>query len=71
MIAPSGVCVIQMSYSGSPAAIHDGMPLKYSTDRSNTLAPVERGRGSRADSSGVIQFSRPISSSGPTGSGRP
>ena len=39
MIAPSGVCVIQMSYSGSPAAIHDGMPLKYSTDRSNTCRP--------------------------------
>ena len=44
MTAPSGVCVIQMSYSGSPAAIHDGMPLKYSTDMSKTCRPSSRPR---------------------------
>src|SRR5581483_1385254 len=55
-----------MPYGGSPAATHDGMPMKYSTFRSNTCAPFRCSRIARFVS-GVIQFSRPISSSGPHG----
>ena len=63
---PCGVCVIQMPYGGSPAATHDGMPMKYSTLRSKRWPPSRCSRIARFVS-GVIQFSRPISSSGPQG----
>ncbi len=39
LIDPCGVCVIQMPYPGSPAATHDGIPMKYSTLRSKTCLP--------------------------------
>ena len=63
---PSGVCVIQIPYGGSPAATHDGIPMKYSTLRSKRWPPSRCSRIARFVS-GVIQFSRPISSSGPQG----
>src|SRR3954449_13119044 len=63
---PSGVCVIQIPYGGSPAATQDGMPTKYSTLRSNRCAPSRCSRIARFVS-GVIQLRRPISSSGPHG----
>src|SRR5262249_46302930 len=63
---PSGVWVIQMPYGGSPAATQDGMPMKYSTFRSNTWLPSRCSRIARFVSF-VIQFSRPISSRVPQG----
>ena len=66
LIDPCGVCVIQIPYGGSPAATQDGMPMKYSTLRSNTWLPSRCSRIARFVS-GVIQFRRPISSSGPHG----
>ena len=66
MTEPCGVCVIQMPYPGSPAATHDGIPMKYSTLRSKTWLPSRCPRIA-AFVSGVIQFRRPISSSGPHG----
>src|SRR4249919_3674187 len=63
---PCGVWVIQIPYGGSPAATHDGMPMKYSTFRSKRCEPSRCSRIARFVS-GVIQFSRPISSSGPHG----
>ena len=63
---PCGVCVIQISYFGSPAASQDGMPMKYSTLRSKTWLPSRCSRIALFVS-GVIQFRRPISSSGPQG----
>src|SRR5919197_2944760 len=66
LIEPCGVCVIQMPYGGSPAATHDGIPMKYSTFRSKTWRPSRCSRIVRFVS-GVIQLSRPISSSGPHG----
>ncbi len=66
MTEPCGVCVIQMPYPGSPAATHDGIPMKYSTLRSKTWLPSRCPRIA-AFVSGVIQLRRPISSSGPHG----
>src|SRR5512134_4001561 len=63
---PCGVCVIQMPYGGSPAATQDGMPMKYSTLRSNTCRPSRWSRTAAVDS-GVTQLRRPISSSSPQG----
>src|SRR5262245_56808057 len=63
---PSGVCVIQIPYGGSPAATHDGIPMKYSTFMSNTWLPSRWSRIARFVSF-VIQFSGPISSRGPHG----
>src|SRR5205085_10440431 len=66
LIEPCGVCVIQIPYGGSPAATQDGIPMKYSTFRSKTCPPSRCSRIARFVS-GVIQFSRPISSSSPQG----
>ncbi len=45
---PCGVCVIQIPYPGSPAATHDGMPMKYSTLRSKTCLPSRCSRIARS-----------------------
>src|SRR5581483_149122 len=66
LIEPCGVWVIQIPYGGSPAATQDGIPMKYSTLRSKTWPPPRCSRIALFVS-GVIQFSRPISSSGPHG----
>ena len=63
---PCGVWVIQIPYGGSPAATQDGIPMKYSTLRSNTWLPSRWSRMALFVS-GVIQFSLPISSSAPHG----
>src|SRR5213082_136834 len=63
---PCGVCVIQIPYGGSPAATHDGMPMKYSTLRSNMCRPSRWSRIVRVVWR-VTQFRRPISSLGPHG----
>src|SRR5438874_3751911 len=59
LIEPCGVCVIQIPYGGSPAATQDGMPMMYSTLRSNTCPPL-RCSMLAWFVSGVIQFIRQL-----------